>query len=185
MPERRLAGRRVAVIMAGAFVGRRPPWWRSSTAAFTRVAPDRGQPAPKRTATHANSSLAELNKALSNNDFRAIPIIQERVTPKPKTPLPAFTENEAGEWIDTLAALRTSYRKMTPAGRVVALTAACRIFDRFAVDPAPRQWAMALKPLHDLLAAGLADADPQPRVTALQGDQPILGLDSWALAHAR
>jgi hypothetical protein len=119
-------------------------------------------------AINANSPLSDLNKALTANDFRALPVIQERATPKPNTPLPAFTQQEAGEWIDTLNALRTGYRRMTPAGRVAALTAACRIFDRFAVEPAPREWALALKPLHDLLAAGLAESDPQPRYAALQ-----------------
>jgi hypothetical protein len=150
-----------AVLVAGAFVAIK------YAGVFTGRTAKRAT-ASNSTAPHANSPLADLNKALSDNDFRALPIVQERATPKPDTPLPAFTEIEANEWIDTLGGLRTGYRRMTPAGRVVALMTACRIFDRFAVEPAPRQWAVALKPLHDLLAAGLADSDPQPRYAALK-----------------
>jgi HEAT repeats/HEAT repeat associated with sister chromatid cohesion len=166
MPERRRAGRRVAVITAGAVL---------VTGAVLVIKYGgfmAGVPASRTAGTasavHANSPLADLNKALTNNDFHALPIIQERATPKPKTPMPAFTEQEAGEWIETLGALRSGFRRMTPAGRVAALAAACRIFDRFAVEPAPREWVLALKPLHDLLSAGLADSDPQPRYAALQ-----------------
>jgi HEAT repeat protein len=167
MPERRRAGRRVAFIMAGAVL---------VTAVvlvikfggFIAGVPATRTAGTDSAAIHANSPLADLNKAITNNDFRALPIIQDRATPKPNTPMAAFTEQEAGEWIETLGALRGGYRRMVPAGRVVALTAACRIFDRFAKEPAPREWAVALKPLHDLLAAGLADSEPQPRYAALQ-----------------
>jgi HEAT repeats len=166
MPERRRAGRRVAVIMAGAVLvtGAVLVIKYGGFMAGVPASPTAGTDS----AVHANSPLADLNKALTNNDFRALPIIHERATPKPKTPLQAFTEQEAGEWVETLGALRSGYRRMTTAGRVAALAAACRIFDRFAVEPAPREWVLALKPLHDLLSAGLADSDPQPRYSALQ-----------------
>ena len=57
---------------------------------------------------------------------------------------------------------------MNAAGRVAAVTTACRIFDRFAIEPAPLIGSLALKPLHDVLAAALAESDPQPRYTALK-----------------
>ena len=43
----------------------------------------------------------------------------------------------------------------------------CRIFDRFAVEPAPARWIEALRPLHDLLTASLADSEPNLRAAAL------------------
>jgi hypothetical protein len=167
MPERRRAGRSVAGILAGAVV---------VTAAVMVIryggwgtgGPESRSAATRAAAFDSNSPLAELNKALANNDLRALPIIQERATPKPNTPMPAFTEREAGDWIDALGALRISYRKMNPAGRVAAISSACRIFDRFAVEPAPGQWSASLKPLHDLFSAALSDADLQPRYTALK-----------------
>lgn len=167
MPERRRAGRRVAGILAvavvvttavlvvkygGQFAGRHA----TGTAGTAAVG------------IHSGSTLAELNKALVDNDVRALPIILERATPKPQTPMPAFTEAEATEWLETLSAVRTSYRKMNTAGRVAAVATACRIFDRFAVEPAPAQWALALKPLHDVLSVALAESDPQPRCASMK-----------------
>jgi hypothetical protein len=150
-----------AVLVTAAVMVTRYGGWRAGGPGSRSAATGAG-------AIDANSPLADLNKALSNNDLRALPIIQERATPKPNTPMPAFSGAEAGDWIDTLVALRISYRKMNPAGRVVAISAACRIFDRFAVEPAPAEWAAALKPLHDLLSAALSDNDLQPRYTALK-----------------
>jgi len=168
MPERRRAGRRVAGILAGAVVvtaavlvvkygGRFAGRPGSGTAGTTAAA-----------AVHSGSTLAELNQALANNDLRALPIIQTLATPVPQTRMPAFTEAEATEWLETLSAVRTSYRKMNAAGRVAAVATACRIFDRFAVEPAPAQWALALKPLHDVLSAAMAESDPQPRCSSLK-----------------
>jgi hypothetical protein len=114
-----------------------------------------------------NSSLAVLNEAIKNDDFRALAFIQQRAMPKPKSPGEAFSEEEAGEWIEILTGLRAGYRKMAPAMRVSAVTASCRIFDRFAVEPAPAQWIRALKPLHDVFSAALTDVDPRPRYAAL------------------
>ena len=79
-----------------------------------------------------NSPLADLNKALANGDARAITIIEALATPSPKVPQTAYTDGEAEEWINTLTALRANYRKLTVPDRVSAITAACRIFDRFA-----------------------------------------------------
>jgi HEAT repeats len=119
-------------------------------------------------AVNENSPLAELNKALADDKSRALFIIEERATPKPKVPQTAYTESEAAEWIETLVALRSSYRKMDASARATTVTAACRIFDRFAVEPAPARWFQVLKPLHDLLSAALTDAEARPRYAALQ-----------------
>jgi HEAT repeat protein len=115
-----------------------------------------------------NSPLAELNRALATGDARALSIVVTRAMPTANVPQSAYTATEATEWIETLAALRASYRKMNGPARVGAVTAACRVFDRFAVEPAPAQWVEALKPLHDVLSACLSDADPQPRYAALR-----------------
>ncbi len=167
MPERRRAGRRVAGIFLGAvlvtaavlaitfgFWGARRPGSRPAAALAAAIG--------------ENSPLSDLNQALRNDDPRAVTFIQQRATPKPDAPKQAFSDEEAGEWIETLTGLRAGYRKKATAGRVSAVKAACRILDRFAVEPAPGQWILALKPLHDLFAASLADTDPMPRYAALQ-----------------
>ena len=52
--------------------------------------------------------------------------------------------------------------------RAIAVSLSYRIFDRFAVEPAPAQWSETLPPVHDLLSAGLADSDPNVRAAALK-----------------
>jgi hypothetical protein len=44
---------------------------------------------------------------------------------------------------------------------------ACRILDKFAVEPAPATWIEALKPVHDILSACFADADSNVQFIAL------------------
>lgn len=63
--------------------------------------------------------------------------------------------------------MRTGFTRFNAPGRATAVTAACLIVDKFAVEPAPAQWAEALQPVHDLLTACLADSEVLPRYTAL------------------
>ncbi len=121
-------------------------------------------------AVNENSPQADLNTALTNGDARAIALIEAHATPTPKVPQTSYTDGEAEEWITTLTALRANYRKLTEADRVSAITAACRIFDRFAVEPAPARWVEALKPLHDLLSASLNEAHAAAAVRSPEGD---------------
>ncbi len=165
MPERRRAGRKVAgilvvgvLVMATVVAIRYGVWGRFGASGGDARA----------MALNENSPLADLNKALEDSKSRALAIIEGRAAPSAKVAQVAYTESEAAEWNETLVALRASYRKMEASARVTALTTACRIFDRFAVEPAPARWIAALKPLHDLLSASLEDADPRPRYAALQ-----------------
>jgi HEAT repeats len=167
MAERRSKGRRVAGILGGVAL---------VTAAvlaikfgFWGAGRSESKPAGALAAAiDENSPLAVLNEAVRNDDPRAVTFIQQLATPKPDAPRQAFSDQEAGEWIEALTGLRAGYRKMAAAGRVSAVTAACRILDRFAVESAPAQWIQALKPLHDLFSAALVDADPRPRYAALK-----------------
>jgi hypothetical protein len=166
MPERRRAGRRVAGILVGAVIV-------TATVVGVKLAYfgpglfGSRPPNPVMAALDANSPLSALNEALRNNDPRALTLIQQRVMPKPDAPRQALDESESKDCIETLGALRASFPGLDAPGRVMAVTAACRIFDRFAVEPATGHWAEALKPLHDLLSASLADAAPVPRYAAL------------------
>jgi Tfp pilus assembly major pilin PilA len=167
MPGRHRTGRRVAGFLVAAVVVT------GAAIAIKYVASHVGRSGAggantSSSTVNENSPLADLNNALGNSDARAIAIIEARATPKPKVPQAAYTDGEAEEWIQTLTALRANYRKLTAPDRVSAITAACRIFDRFAVEPAPARWVEALKPLHDLLSASLNEAQAQPRYAALQ-----------------
>jgi hypothetical protein len=166
MPERRRASRRVAGIMAGAVVitamglafkfgflggGRRGS----------------GPFGPDTAAMNENSSLAVLNEGLRTGDTRALSLVHQRLNPLPDTPRQALGEEEAAAWIVSLADLRTGFPKLGAPGRAMAVAVACRILDRFAVEPASSRWVEALKPVHDLLIASLGDSDPQARYAAL------------------
>ena len=113
------------------------------------------------------SPLAVVNEGLRNSDPIALSVIQKRVTPKPDEPPVALSDGEASEWLQTLSALRAGFLKYNAPARAMAVNAACRILDKFAVEPAPAQWIKAIGPLHDLLSASLTDSDPNPRYVAL------------------
>ena len=164
MPKRRRAGHKVAGILVGVVL---------VTAAvlaiklgFTGAGP--GSRPAGAVAISENSPLSVLNVAVRTDDPRAVTLIEQRVTPKPDAPRQGFGDEEAPEWIEILTGLRSGFRKMAGPGRVSAVTAGCRILDRFAVEPAPAQWIQVLKPLHDMLTAALADTDPRPRYAALK-----------------
>ena len=165
MPERRGASRRVVVILGGAvvlsamvlgvksgFFGAR----RSGPGASASVA-----------AVHEKSSLADLGEALRSSDPRALALLPQRLAPQPSATHSALSDREAEEWLATLGGLRSGFLRFNGPGRAMAVTVACRILDRLGVEPAPARWIEALRPLHDLLSAGLADSDPGARVAAL------------------
>jgi hypothetical protein len=110
--------------------------------------------------------MSVLNDGLRNSDPRALVAVQERVAPK-SNGARALSDAEGADWLDTLTALRTGYLKFGPAARASAITVACRIFDKFAVEPAPARWVEALQPLHDLLTVSVADSDSKTRFTGL------------------
>ncbi len=165
MPERRRTRRRVAGIFVGAVIitatvfGFRLGFFgagRHGSGGFGSAA-----------SINAKSPLAVLNKAVRESDTRALAFIQERVLAKSDTTRPALDDQQAREWVETLSCLRAAFPRFAAAARSTTIAVACRIFDRFAVEPAPARWVDTLRPLHDLLSAALTDVDPAPRYTAL------------------
>jgi HEAT repeat protein len=163
MPEPRRASHKVAGILAGVvvitalglvvkygFLGTSRPGSGRGAAVVTE-----------------KSLLADLNESLRSGDHQMLALIHKRAMPVPNSPRQALSEQEAVEWIDSLAALRSGFPRFNPPGRATAITAACLILDKFTVEPAPSQWALALQPVHDLLKASLADSEVLPRYTAL------------------
>jgi hypothetical protein len=160
MPERRRASRRVAGILLGAVI---------ITAVVVSIrygffgASRRGSGpfGSGAVSINAGSPLSALNKAVRASDAQALAFIQERVSANPNAPRQALGEEASAEWIDTLSCLRAGFPSFAGPARRTAITVACRIFDKFSVEPAPARWVESLRPLHDLLSAGLATEDAQ------------------------
>jgi HEAT repeat protein len=113
------------------------------------------------------SPWAAWNEGLRNSDPRVLLLVQQRLAPQPNAPRPAVGDEEAGQLLETLAGLRTGFLGFNSAARAMAVGVACRILDRFAVEPAPARWSEALPPLHDLLSASLAGSDANLRAAAV------------------
>jgi HEAT repeat protein len=166
MPGRRRASRRFAGILAGAviiaaivigyqfgFFGA----WRTGSA------PNGSAPS-----VDEKTPMSVLNEGLRNSDARALAQVQERLAPKANVPARAISDAEGAELLETLAALRTGFLRFNSGVRPTAINAAHRIFDKFAIEPAPACWLQALQPLHDMLSASLADVSQKTRLTALE-----------------
>jgi hypothetical protein len=165
MPERRRAGRRVAGILGCAAI-----------LAAIVMGVEYGFPGAKRGSGPAGSTvaaldertpLADLGEAARSSDTRVLAVIQQRLTPASGAARTAYTEDEAKGWLQVLLGLRTGYLGFNATGRGVAVAAACRIFEGFAIEPAPPEWIEALPPLHDLLNASMGDSEPNLRAAAL------------------
>jgi HEAT repeat protein len=166
MPERRRASRRVAGILAGAVV-----------VAAIGLGLKFGYFGAKRLGTAGSASgaavinqdspMSVLNEGLRTGDPHALAFIQQRATLQPDAPRLPLNDAEAAAWVDTLSSLRAGFPRLAAPGRATAVNVACRILDKFAVEPAPAIWSECLKPIHDLLTASLCDAEPMPRYTAL------------------
>jgi HEAT repeat protein len=189
MPERRRASRRVAAIVGGAVVITALVFGCKFVFFGTRHL----GPGPSGGAKFDEKSpLAVVNEGVRNSDPIALSIIQKRVTPKPDEPPMALSDGDASEWLQTLSALRAGFLKYDAPARAMAVNAACRILDKFAVEPAPAQWIKAIGPIHDLLSASLTDSDQNPRYTALAElgrfwvwipGRPLIPVEEQALAE--
>ena len=93
--------------------------------------------------------------------------IQQRATLQPDAPRLPLRDEDAAAWVDTLSSLRAGFPRLAAPGRATAVNVACRILDKFAVEPAPAIWSESLEADSRLLTASLCDAEPLPRYTAL------------------
>ncbi len=112
------------------------------------------------------STMRALAEGLSRGDARSLASLCERVLAGAEKPA-AVTESEAGDLIAVLDGLRVGFLRYAPVGRASAIAAATHILDRFRVEPAPTPWFGTLKPVHDMILAGLADPNVDVRSTAL------------------
>jgi HEAT repeat protein len=112
--------------------------------------------------------VAALEAALREGDSRALVVLMKKTEPNPDgSRPPAFTDAEAAAWVSSLKAMRTGYMNFSSYGRAIALTISGKVMQQFTQEPAPASWTETLSPTHDLFVAGLADANLDVRVTAL------------------
>jgi HEAT repeat protein len=163
MPERRRSRLWVAGILGGAVIGT-AIWFGSALTTRPRRA---AAPGGSSVTVGGSSTHAALNQGLRDSDPRALATIQERATPGADSARKALTDREAREWLETLSAMRTGFFKFSPPARATCAVVACRILDRFAVEPAPAAWIEGLTPVHNILTACFADADSNVRFIAL------------------
>lgn len=155
----------VAVVTAVAVaVGTNPRKGRQATDASGRLVIDK------------TSSFEVLDEALEQSDARALVVLFDRAAPPADGKNPQLSAEEGAEWVKAVNAMRTGYPKFGSFGRASALKVVERVVQRFAIDPAPSMWIDAIRPAHDMLSQGLADADVDVRVTALMA---IGRLWSW------
>jgi HEAT repeat protein len=121
----------------------------------------------------ASTPLPVLTEGLRTGDARALLILFPRLAARSQpTPQPA-SDAEAEELIEVLEGLRTGFLRFGEYGRVSSMMLVTKILERFAVEEAPAHWFRALRPVHDLFASGLADADAQTRIAALNAVGPF------------
>jgi hypothetical protein len=115
----------------------------------------------------ASTPMPVLMTGIRESDARALlnvfPRLAARMSPTPK----AVTEAETKELIEILNSTRAGFLRFGGYGRVSSLMLVTKVLERFGVEETPASWFQVLRPAHDLFASGLADADLQTRMTAL------------------
>ncbi len=145
-----------------------------STSTKDKAAHIQQAPAKPPIAERSERSLPDLAQGIRQGDGKALAALVQRLTPAQteNEPAPApspLTAAEAGEWYGMLDALAAGYTSYSSQGKASAQDATYRIATKFAVEPTPPGWWIkALKPIHDVLSAGLSDPSAEVRAVALE-----------------
>lgn len=165
MPERRHARHWVVGILGGVAVVI------ALFAAFPRPRHTavQGPAAPVAAAPGDSDSgaAAALNEGLRNSDPRALEALQTRLTADANAPRTALSEADGAYWLETLNSLRAGFFRFSGPGKATSAVVACKILNKFAVEPAPARWIEALAPVRDLLVGCLSDDESNVRYIAL------------------
>ncbi len=130
-----------------------------------------GKPAPTASqaakAEAAESPLRIIAKGLERGEPGSLSALVQRLVDKADQPPTALGDADAADWVAVLQGLRGGFLKYPPLGKGSSIAASTHILDKFRVEPAPRDWSATLAPIHDILTAGMADANVDVRATAL------------------
>jgi hypothetical protein len=115
----------------------------------------------------ASSSIAELTAAMRRGDANALSILHQRlITPTPQS-LKAMPDAEAGDWLDSMMAMRLTFGHCAPEAKIVTMQATARMLERLGVEPTPAGWTKFLTPSFEILSLGLIDKAINVRIAAL------------------
>ena len=127
-----------------------------------------GRPATQPAQAQAPASpMRTLAEGVRQGDAKALATLAERLAPKADKKAGPVGEDESADIVAVLDGLRGGFSRFSPYGRGTTIAVSTQLLDRFAVDPAPSTWFDALKPVHDLILAGLADESVDVRSVAL------------------
>lgn len=116
-----------------------------------------------------DSPLARINEKLRRSVPKALSELQLILTAKTvgKSPAMTLSTEEATEWIATLTSIRAGFLNYATPARGSAGLLSTMVLNKFAVDPAPRNWIEALPPIHNIMTACMSDSEPVVRVVGL------------------
>jgi hypothetical protein len=126
-----------------------------------------GKPVGQAQVIPKKSPMILMAEGLRRGDTQALKTLCEQVLARADQPKTPVTEAEGKELVEVLDGLRAGFLKYNPAGRASAVSASSYIIDRFSVEPTPGSWFLALRPLHHLVIAGLADPHVDVRASTL------------------
>jgi len=133
----------------------------SSKAPDAAVPPSAGATAP------AKSPWRIMAEGVRLGDAKSLAALCQKVLNPPDKAAGPLGPDESADLIAVLEGLRTGFLKFAPVGRASAIAAATHILDRYQAEGAPSNWFDTLKPVHDLILAGLADPNVEVRSSAL------------------
>ncbi len=126
-----------------------------------------GPSRPASAAATAKTPMRALAEGIATGDARALAALCRRVLSNDKPRATPPGEAEAIDLVAVLDGLRAGFLKFDTVGRCSSIAASTHILDQFKAEGAPGQWLDALKPVHDLMVAGLADPAVDVRAVAL------------------
>ena len=124
-------------------------------------------PAPATAASPGKSEWRTLAEGVRQGDAPSLATLCQRVMAFPEKPTTTLGEAESAEMVVALDGLRAGFLKYSPVGRASAIAAASHILDRYRHEGAPANWFETLKPIHDMVLAGLVDPSVDVRASAL------------------
>ena len=115
----------------------------------------------------AQSRWRALAEGVQQGDPRSLAELVQKVLAHPEKPSGPVSPAESADLIAVLQGLRAGFLKFAPVGRASAIAVGTHILDRYRAEGAPTDWSETLRPVHDMILAGLADPSVDVRSSAL------------------
>ena len=162
MPERRRARLWIAGILGGAVVATAVYFRVLHEVARHRAGTSRGRGGEERHSVEGLQPGPAGRRHAGSGECS-----MQRVDPKAGQTKTALNDQDGSQWLETLTSLRGGFSKFSAPARATAAVVACRILDKFSIEPAPARWIEGLQPVHDILSACMEDGESNVRYIAL------------------